>query len=358
MAPLFALTVVAAACGSDGDDTSSNTTGGAAEEPVVEADCSPTRDAAVGTETVVYDHDGVERTYELSIPESYDGETAAPVIVNLHGLTSSSEQQNAFTDMPAAAGERGYVVVAPQGEPATIPFPSGDFTATFWNINDLVDTEGVDVEMTDASDDIGFIQAAMDDLENELCLDTDREYVTGMSNGASMAVALACVDGERWSAIAPVGGSNFVTECEPASGTPVVNIHGSADVLAPYEGGGTLGFELGFPSVVDQTTRFAALGGCNEEPALELIGDDVELRTWSGCDEGIDVQLYTVIDGGHTWPGAAAFADIAETELDPDEEAEADAFFGVPLGDILGTPTETIVATDIVLDFFDAHTNA
>ena len=35
------------------------------------------------------------------------------------------------------------------------------------------------------------------------------------------------------------------------------------------------------------------------------LGADVKLRRYRSCDLGADVDLYTIIGGGHTWPGSA-----------------------------------------------------
>jgi polyhydroxybutyrate depolymerase len=51
---------------------------------------------------------------------------------------------------------------------------------------------------------------------------------------------------------------------------------------------------------------------------------------YTGCRRGSDVQLYSVTDGGHTWPGA----------------------IDVPR---LGPVTTEIDAADLILDFFDDH---
>jgi polyhydroxybutyrate depolymerase len=54
----------------------------------------------------------------------------------------------------------------------------------------------------------------------------------------------------------------------------------------------------------------------------------VERWTYEGCDDGIDVELYSVEGGGHTWPGSAIE---------------------------IGPTTKTVDATKIALDFFDSH---
>ena len=65
--------------------------------------------------------------------------------------------------------------------------------------------------------------------------------------------------------------------------------------------------------------------GCGATAKDEAIGKDVRLRSYSGCTDGVQVELYTVDGGGHTWPGA------------------------MPV-DRLGATTDTIDATKIIVD--------
>jgi polyhydroxybutyrate depolymerase len=53
------------------------------------------------------DFGGVMRSYQLSLPKSYDGRTPAPVILNLHGLTSNIQEQDIVSNFPAFGGARG-----------------------------------------------------------------------------------------------------------------------------------------------------------------------------------------------------------------------------------------------------------
>jgi len=76
--------------------------------------------------------------------------------------------------------------------------------------------------------------------------------------------------------------------------------------------------------------EWATLDGCDPEPEVEQIGDDVEHRTWAGCDD-TEVELYSVVDGGHTWPGS-------------------------PIEIPFGTTTQTVDATELILDFFEQFT--
>ena len=323
------------------------------------ADCTPAASAEPGTTEATFDHNGVDRTYRVTIPESENAAAGAPVVVNLHGFTSTAEQQDLISGLPETAGERGYVVVSPQGLDTPVPIGDG-VVAPFWNIAPTVDVSQLDEADLEAADDIGFIHALLDQLETDLCLDAEREYLTGMSNGAAMATALICTDDERFAAAAPVAGAVFVSDCSAGDLTPILAIHGDADVLAPYGGGDVFGFPLDLPAAVDQLTELAALGGCEPEAELESIGEDVEHRSWPSCADDAEVELYTVLGGGHTWPGSELFEDgVTGEATDSGEGAEqigdVESTFGFGLDEILGDPTDTIDATELILDFFDRH---
>ena len=59
--------------------------------------------------------DGVDRAYDLRVPAGYDGSTAIPLVVDLHGLGSSKAGQQALSGMAALADAEGFAVVWPDG---------------------------------------------------------------------------------------------------------------------------------------------------------------------------------------------------------------------------------------------------
>lgn len=72
-------------------------------------------------------------------------------------------------------------------------------------------------------DDVGFTHAVLDDLLSHFKeIDPDRIYITGTSNGGSMAVRLACEMPERLAAVGPeigsfegIDGNKCAAKCEP-----------------------------------------------------------------------------------------------------------------------------------------------
>jgi polyhydroxybutyrate depolymerase len=304
--------VAGAACSDDGGSPSAgatSTTGRA-------LDCAPARPHEPGSTRRTFSFAGVDRAYELAVPEGYDGESKVPLVLNLHGFTSDIDEQNALSHMPEVAGARGYVVVTPQALNVDVPLPDGTLNAPLWNIADAftVPAEDADVQY-EAGDDVGFLLALLDELERTLCVDVDREYVTGMSNGAGMTVVLICTDDRRFAGAAPVAGVNLATICAAQRATPTIAFHGDADALVDYRGGSIYGYDLGLPSVEERMTELARLGGCDAAPATTQPSENARHAVWS-CPEGMGAELYTIVGGGHTWPGAAQHVDATELMLD------------------------------------------
>jgi polyhydroxybutyrate depolymerase len=269
---------------------------------------------------------GVARTYQLSLPKSYDRRTPAPVILNLHGYTSNIDEQNVISNFPKFGGARGYVIVTPQGlaDPET---PLG----TGWNVSQ---------DATGSTDDVGFLLALLDRIEHDVCVDSHREYVAGVSAGAAMTMALRCTAGDRFAAVAPVAGVSL-GGCDANVATPLIAFHGDADPLVSYQGSG----------VEAAMAQLAAAGGCPGEPKVSAPFPDARHFVWP-CTGAMGLELWQIIGGGHTWPGVTTYVDPNTARKNPD---------GTPAGSPYGEPvlvkhqTTDVVATKLILDFFDRH---
>lgn len=315
---------------SSAESSSASTTTATVETVEPEAECPPTKIAVeAGTTSGSLTHDGVERTYQLSIPPGY-GSEPAPLLLNFHGFGGTGAAQNATSGLVEPAGELGYVVVAPDGGPLNIvegteaaeqAEAEGFGGIAFWNIFgtgevSFGDDAGIGAEASEVGyDDIDFVGVLIDSLESELCIDTARVYATGHSNGAGMSSALGCEIGSRFAAIAPVSGVNLTGACPGDGPVPVLAIHGDADEAASYEGNYLLGFELGNPSVPDRMTQWAELNGCDPEPSTDESTAGVVRAVWSGCEA--ETELWTITGGMHAWPHGDA--DEPPTAVDAGE---------------------------------------
>lgn len=328
-----AIVLGTTACSDGAEDVA-----GESQDPA--SGCGRALPDAPAAEPRTLEHAGLEREYVVHLPDGYDPDVPTPMTFNLHGFGGDITSHDASTNLPAEAGTRGYVVVTPQGAPLSVPddAPQADEAAqfegiAFWNFfgSEGVDfgstpppgLEGVDPEDL-GTDDVGFLDALLDTMLAEYCLDSDRIYATGMSNGAGMSTTLACELDDRLRAIAPVAGVNLSGACAGDTPVSVLAIHGDADPSAAYEGNSLFGFELGNPSVPDRMTAWAEHDGCDAEPTLDEETPGLVITRWSGCERETVVELWTLTGGEHIWPRG-------------------------PVGDDPGP----IDATQVVLDFFD-----
>ncbi|MEO6890988.1 MAG: PHB depolymerase family esterase, partial [Ktedonobacteraceae bacterium] len=163
------------------------------------------------------------RTYRVHVPTIYEAHQSVPVVLVFHGYTGTAtgmEQGSGFSQL---ADQENFIAVYPQG------LPDGDGGAPFWASVGPIDN-GVD--------DVLFVSDILSDLQRKFCIDARRIYVTGFSNGGGMTGFLACRLAGRVAAFAPVSG-NFYNPpggCSPGRPVPILDFHGTADHVLPYNG--------------------------------------------------------------------------------------------------------------------------
>lgn len=237
-----------------------------------------------------FEHDGITRTYSYYVPASYTPENPVPLMIGLHGTSSSGEEFEQYRDFRPIADTANFIVVYPNGTKIV--------GISFWNYGNV---------MGSTVDDVGFIEALIDTLSAHYSIDQSRVYATGMSNGSFMSYALAC-QSNRFAAIGAVTGSmstGMYNNCSPAQAIPVLHIHGTADGINPYEGNSTM------KSIEDVIAFWTNENQCNSVPIVtEIIDIDVNDNatvTHYLYENGIDgntVELFKVENGGHSWPGS------------------------------------------------------
>ena len=70
--------------------------------------------------------EGINRTYRLYIPKSYDVTKSSSLVVDLHGYTSNAEQEQYYSNFKSIADTANFLVVYPNGTKLS----NGD---QFWN---------------------------------------------------------------------------------------------------------------------------------------------------------------------------------------------------------------------------------
>lgn len=275
-----------------------------------------------GESTRLLNHDSLDRSYILYAPESVDWNQPVPFVFVFHGGTGNAESAIRMSGFNDVADQEGFLVVYPNG---TGPLSSNRLLT--WNGGTCC---GYSQEKN--IDDVGFVRAIITDLQTLVNVDMDRIYATGMSNGGILSHRLACEAADLIAAVAPVAGTLNFSPCHPSHPVSIIEFHGTADQHIPYEGG--LGPEslvdVNFASVKDSVDFWIASDECNPQPQIDSF-DDIQHETWADCASSTEVELYTIIGGGHSWPGGQV------------GRARADQ------------PTQTLSASRLIWEFFVAH---
>ncbi|MEO8395312.1 MAG: PHB depolymerase family esterase, partial [Chloroflexota bacterium] len=245
-----------------------------------------------------------ERDYLLYLPVNYTREQPIPLLLVLHGGSGTAHSMIKLTQgiFNTLADEHNFMVVYPNG------------FGRQWNDGRFQVRGGRNI------DDVGFIRELIDSLASAYAVDTQHVFVTGMSNGGHMAYRLACDLSDKIAGIASVAAlmpDNLEQACTPHRPMPVLIIAGTEDTLVPYRGG-TVGGQLlrrGTVASADVTLRFwAKINGCTGEPEVTDLedrdprdGTHIRETLYSSCDA--PTVMYTIVGGGHTWPGGLQYLD-------------------------------------------------
>jgi polyhydroxybutyrate depolymerase len=235
------------------------------------AACAHASSLAAGNTNDSIDFDGAKRTFIVHVPADLDASTPVPLVVDMHGLTSTAGAQAGISGWRAKADQEGFIVVHPQG------------LGNSWNGGDLC----CGSSQSGNVDDEGFIRAMVAKLEEEGCIDPKRIYATGLSNGGAMSHLVACQAADLFAASAPVSMGNGTRPCEPSRPISVVMTRGTQDTLVSFNGGT-------FPSAQADFEQWAKLDNCQGEP--EQV--DELCQAFTQCDAGVEVKL-CAIDAGH-----------------------------------------------------------
>lgn len=275
------------------------------------------------------EHDGIEREYFVHVPRAVSGDTNLPVVVAIHGYTSTATGFAAYHGLNRHADEHGYIVVYPQGSHFAVDGPTGSFTITSWN--DLAANQPATAAgphctpdsdkypcppecgecnrcaWTSCYDDVGFIEKLLNDVQTTFNTDTQRYYLLGVSNGGMMTLRLGCSLPHRFAAIAPIIGQlapGYV--CGPDVDLPMMHLFGGEDDTVRFNGtAGSDGFI--YTTAAETAAVWAQAMNCKSGPTKwqnrysQSAG--LECTAYSGCPID-DHEIVSCIDpnGTHVWP--------------------------------------------------------
>lgn len=266
--------------------------------------------AAARSQTLLrtLNHAGYARQYRLFIPTAYTPGTDMPLVFNFHGGGSTSSEQIVWSAMNTVA-EREHFLVA---------YPDAINGAWFGPNRD------------DPYDDVGFVDDVLAQVRSTYDVDHARVYATGFSAGAVVCYVLGVQRPYAFGAVAPVSGVRPYAQgteiyapigvpATPARPFPLLHVHGTGDLRLPYDGGPAGGWV--WPPCEQVVNDYVRSNRCDLIPTVVDLPDvnttdssTVQRLTWGngdayvdvdGVERHVEVMMYRVVGGGHSWPGGS-----------------------------------------------------
>lgn len=230
-------------------------------------------------------HDGMNREYILYVPNSYDENSATPILFNFHGFGGSASQFISRADMRAEAELNSFILVYPQGScldgvPHWNPCPIGG-------------------DNKSSADDLGFFEAMVNEISTEYNLDMERIYAAGYSNGGMMAYGLANYKSNLIAAVASVSGSMLDCLDTPSHPMPVLHLHGTNDGVIAYDESSN-----DYNSVQSTLDYWTNFNNTVSTPTINIdntSGMTIEHYIYDQGDNSVSVEHYKYIGGEHVW---------------------------------------------------------
>jgi polyhydroxybutyrate depolymerase len=268
----------------------------------------------IGTATVAVDG----RRVTVHVPASSAAASPAPLVIALHGYTSNAAELEDYLRLTPESDRRGFVYAYPDGSTDQ----RGD---QYWDATDACcDFYG------SRPDNSQFLSDLIKTLQGAYRIDPARVYLIGHSNGAFMAMRMACDHADQITAIAAFNGATWqdAARCRPSEPVSVLTIRSSADETIAFGGGAINGVD--YPSadrtVNDWVGYDRCAGGGADGPPLDIVADlpgaETSVRRYAdGCAGGSAVQAWTIKDGQHVpklGPGfASAVVDFLLSRTKP-----------------------------------------
>lgn len=258
-----------------------------------------------GVSKITISHQNLEREYRVYVPKSYTGNRSLPVVLNFHGTGSSADKQAEYSGMDELSEELDFIHINPQGKNLNgRPVFNAGLT-----MNSPTNKRDFSLE---PRDDVSFAKAIIKDVSSKICVDSNRIYATGMSNGGRMSYRLGCEAADVFAAIAPVAGvlSLEPKDCNPSRSIPTLSFHGTSDFVSKYDRPG--GFST--MSAPDMLKLWAKKNQCSSNSEITFKKKDISCESYKSCgNEKGEVTLCTVINGGHCWPGKPCWSGASYT---------------------------------------------
>ncbi len=280
---------------------------------------------SVGTfEPYSYSNEAGTRTYKVFVPSTYSGQPL-PLIVDLHGCSSSADEEARWSRFNDLAETYGVLMAYPEQDAA-----ANGSRCWNWFLPDH--------HMRDAGEP-SLIAGITREVMSRWSVDARRVYVAGISAGGAMSNIMAVTYPDLYAAAMIYAGCEYKGLCfgtvaavpaetagqmayaemaERARVVPVLVIQGDMDPLVPYPNADIIVQQ--FLASDDWADNDANDGSVNREPSATRSGQKPGGRSYdiddyndaAGC---LLVQRWLIHGMGHMWANAESNGSPRDTAL-------------------------------------------
>lgn len=237
--------------------------------------------------------DSATRKYILHIPKERNYNSSVPLVFVLHGGRGSPEGIEKITKFHNQETSTEFITVYPAAKDR------------FWNDGRAVANSEVN--------DIRFINSLIDSLRAQYNIDEDAVFATGLSNGGTMSVRLACESPKikAVSAVASTAVKSVIDTCDPEMPKPFMIIQGTDDPITNFNGVQKKKRKIVGHNYAIQ--KLISLNECSPNFVNKTIPDSSNdatstvIKRYDDCKKNSKVVSVVVKNGGHTWPGGPQY---------------------------------------------------
>lgn len=251
----------------------------------------PQTSHAYDTDQVVTDRGSVP----LYLPSNPSPDSALPLVVSLHGFTSSGNAHENYFNLRSQIDDRQFMLCVPNG----LQNSQGD---RYWNATDYCCGFG------QGTDDSGYLRGLIETIIADHPVDIDSIHVVGHSNGGFMSYRMACDHADLVSSVASLAGATFAdtNDCSPSEPVHVLQIHGTDDTVIRFEGRCFL-FNC-YPGALESVETWSEYNQCSgtaeAKADLDLVGnisgaETSRLLLSEGCEKSGACELWAINGGNH-----------------------------------------------------------
>ena len=229
--------------------------------------------------TITYQ--GVGRDYLVFRPAGPSAKPL-PVVVTLAGCCASAAAEADRTDFRQVAA------------PAILVYP--DYIDGHWNAGACCGSAA-----GDDIDDVGFVTTVIDQVRStQPNAAPGPVYLAGYSNGAKLAMEMACQEPSLFAAVAGYGATR-TSPCNRPPSESVLEMAGTEDPLDAISGQPVVQNGFTEPTATQLVDSYVAADGCRSAEQSVTVGVLTETK-WTQCRAERQVGLAIFNDDTHAFP--------------------------------------------------------